>query len=283
MDTGENLEQPSGPQPPPLPGHHQTAVAEPRAGLWRWWIHLILIGGYILLPVLHRHRHHPTLTHSTRGLLSVSIIDLVIFTAIFAIAWVISRASREQMFLPWRPGWWVVPLGLFYSVAMRMAIIGAVLVFVLILFATKVVTPNGVNDFVHQHQPNFHAIVDTKAMRTNPAYYWLTITLISFINAGLREELWRAGTLAGLRALFPRLFGTFNGQVVAVAIIAVLFGTAHLYMGGMGAVAAGILGLMLGLIMIWHRSIWPAMFAHAFLDATTFAFLPYLAERFQQM
>ncbi len=33
------------------------------------------------------------------------------------------------------------------------------------------------------------------------SFFWLTLTLVSFVVAGVREEMWRAGTLAGLRAL----------------------------------------------------------------------------------
>ena len=35
-----------------------------------------------------------------------------------------------------------------------------------------------------------------------------------------------------------------------------------------------ILGVGLGAIMVYHQSIWPAVFAHGIFDATTFALLP---------
>lgn len=45
------------------------------------------------------------------------------------------------------------------------------------------------------------------------------------------------------------------------------------------AVGAGILGLLLGFIIVLHRSIWPAVIAHGLFDATTLAFLPWVLEK----
>jgi membrane protease YdiL (CAAX protease family) len=44
------------------------------------------------------------------------------------------------------------------------------------------------------------------------------------------------------------------------------------------AIGAGLLGLMLGLIIVLHKSIWPAVIAHGLFDATTFALLPWWIE-----
>jgi membrane protease YdiL (CAAX protease family) len=46
-------------------------------------------------------------------------------------------------------------------------------------------------------------------------------------------------------------------------------------MGILAVLFAGVLGLGLGLIMVFHRSIWPAVLAHGFFDATTMALLPW--------
>jgi membrane protease YdiL (CAAX protease family) len=120
-------------------------------------------------------------------------------------------------------------------------------------------------------------------MRSNPAYYWLTITLVSFVVAGVREEMWRAGTLAAMRALWPRAFGSTLGQCLAIGLIAVAFGAMHLRMGVLAAVGAGVLGLMLGIIIILHKSIWPAVIAHGVFDATTLALLPWSIEKARQL
>jgi membrane protease YdiL (CAAX protease family) len=40
-----------------------------------------------------------------------------------------------------------------------------------------------------------------------------------------------------------------------------------------------LLGFLIGIIMVMHRSIWPAVIAHGLFDATSFAILPFLADR----
>jgi membrane protease YdiL (CAAX protease family) len=113
-------------------------------------------------------------------------------------------------------------------------------------------------------------------VRNDPVYFLLLLTMISFVVAGLREELWRSAFLAGLRAITPRHFTSIRGQIAAVAIVAVVFGVGHLAMGPVAAFMAGLLGFGLGIIMVLHRSIWPAVIAHGFFDATTFLLLRWI-------
>ncbi|MEY2496195.1 MAG: hypothetical protein QOJ45_2687, partial [Verrucomicrobiota bacterium] len=47
----------------------------------------------------------------------------------------------------------------------------------------------------------------------------------------------------------------------------------------LAAIGAGVLGLMLGIIIILHKSIWPAVIAHGMFDATTLALLPWWIEK----
>ena len=181
--------------------------------------------------------------------------------------------------LIWRPGWWVGPLGVAYSIAIRLGLVVVAVVVIAMLAATQTVKPEQVQEYVNANRPDVESLVSVPALRDNPAYFWLTITLVSFIVAGLREEMWRSGTLAAMRVLWPRMFGSRPGQCVAVAIIAIAFGTMHIRMGILAAVAAGILGLFLGLIIVFHRSIWPAVIAHGLFDATSMAVLPWWIEK----
>jgi membrane protease YdiL (CAAX protease family) len=121
--------------------------------------------------------------------------------------------------------------------------------------------------------------VDVDALRHNRVYFWFAITFVSFVVAGLREELWRSAFLAGLGALWPQRFGSRAGQIGAVFISAVFFGAAHGAQGGLAMFMAGLLGVGLGLIMVFHRSIWPAVIAHGLFDATTFALLPWVLKQ----
>ena len=134
-----------------------------------------------------------------------------------------------------------------------------------------------------QNPPRIDRLIDVGALRTNRAYYWLSLTLVSFVTAGLREELWRAATLAGMRALWPGAFMSRTGESIAIVSIGVAFGGAHLPMGALAAVAAGLIGIFLGIVLIIHRSIWPAVIAHGLFDATTFALLPLIATKFPEL
>ncbi len=265
--------------PPPIP---TTTVREtPR---WRWLIHLLVIGSYPALGLFFRATsgrvsQAPALSGNVRGLLLVSALEIIVFAIFFAVACLISRASREQLMVRWRPGWWVVPLGIGYSIALRIGLIVIAVGVMAVVAATQTVTPEKVQEYVYANRPDVEALVSVPAMRSNPAYYWLTITLVSFVVAGIREEMWRAGTLAAMRALWPRAFGSTLGQCLAIALIAVAFGAMHLRMGVLAAVGAGVLGVMLGVIIILHKSIWPAVIAHGVFDATTLALLPWWIEK----
>jgi len=270
--------------PPPLPSDGVPPViqsaGEPRVARWRWWVHLILIGAYPLLVAagaLQREpTHGPVLSQTVGGLLLVSGLELLLFGTVFGLGWLASRASRDVLLLRWRPGWWVLPLGVGYSVAIRLGV-GLVLAIVSgVLVAGQVTTPEALEKFTLENRPDVESLVDVEQMRRDPLYLALTMTLVSFVVAGLREELWRAGFLAGLRVLFPRVFGSRRGEVLAVFLIAIIFGGAHAGMGVLAAAMAGVLGMFLGLIMVFHRSIWPAVLAHGFFDATTMALLPWL-------
>ena len=251
----------------------------------RWWIHLILVAAYILVVAVAgreqsaNQTHMPALSHTAGGLLLVCAIQLLIFGVVLGLALIASRASRDDLLLRWRRGFLPVPLGIAYSVAIRFAVGIVMMIGVVALMATHVVTAQSMNHFLAVNRPNLEAVVDISAMRQNPLYFWLTVTVVSFVVAGLREELWRSAFLAGLRNLWPQYFGSGAGQVRAVAVAAVLFGFAHLAMGWIAVLFAGLLGFGLGLIMVFHRSIWPAVIAHGMFDATSLALLPWVIEK----
>ena len=243
---------------------------------FRWVIHLALIGGYFLpLVVLTKPRTQPVLTHTPLGLIIVCGFDLILFGVVFGLALLASRATREQLFLYWRPGWWVVPLGVAYSVVIRVAV-ALVAVAISVVLLSTVFDQQQLQEFWRSGQPDLRSVVSVSTARSNPTYAWLLVTLVSFISAGLREELWRAGTLAGMRAVWPRVFGTNVGQFAAILLIAIAFGAGHMRMGVMAAIMAGLLGLFLGLILIIHRSVWPAVIAHGCFDAVSFALVAWL-------
>ncbi len=256
--------------------------APPTARRRRWWIHLLLMTGYLLavgaLGLGRQPSQAPALLHTAGGLLLVCGLELLVFGLVFALACYASQATRDDLRLRWRGTFQPVLLGVGYSVGLRLFLAGVVMVVAIILLGARLLTPESLQLFMSSHQPEVEKLVDLAALRNNRVYFWLTLTVVSFVVAGLREELWRSAFLAGLRALWPRHFSSPTGQLAAVFIAAVIFGSAHVAMGIMAACLAGVLGLGLGLglgaIMVGHRSVWPAVIAHGLFDATTFAMLP---------
>ena len=229
------------------------------------------------------HAHVPALSHTVHGLLIVCTIELLSFALVLGLAVVASRASRDDLLLRWRHGFWPVPLGVGYSVALRLAVGMIMMAAGVALIVTHVMIAQSFREFVVANRPDVEAVVDISAMRQNPLYFWLTLTVVSFVVAGLREELWRSAFLAGLRALWPQHFGSRAGQITAVAIAAIVFGFAHLGMGLLAVLLTGLVGFGLGLIMVVHRSIWPAVIAHGMFDATSLALLPWIAEKLPEI
>ncbi len=263
--------EPAAPTPPRAP-----------AGRARWSIHLALIAAYMLLPIvtgLSRQAAQGPILPNGRWLLLVSAVELAAFGVALGLAWLASRASRDDLLLRWRGGLWPVPLGVAYSVALRLLLLVVVATIVGALILTGQMTSESIGRLAVARAPQVGALVDVSAMRNDPVYYWLLLTLVSFVVAGLREELWRAAFVAGLRGLWPRWFGSLRGQIGAVTIAAVFFAAAHVRMGPSAVCFAGVLGLGLGLIMVLHRSIWPAVIAHGAFDATSLASIPWAMER----
>jgi membrane protease YdiL (CAAX protease family) len=258
-------------------------IAGPKPGSrWRWAVHLILITSYLLviafIGVGRGETHQPALSHTTSGLLRVCGVEALSFGVVLALACWVSRASFNELLLPWRGKFLPVLLGVGYSVALRVAVGIAAALVALVLVATRITSLDSLQNFAQKNRPAVENAVDVSALRDNPAYFWLTLTLVSFVVAGLREELWRSSFLAGMKGVWPRQFGSTLGQVGAVCICAVIFGLGHMSMGILAVCMAGLLGLGLGCIMVFHRSVWPAVLAHGFFDATSMALIPWALE-----
>ena len=256
-------------------------------GRWRWWLHVFIIAVFPLLALLSvlpdREASGPALTNSTRGLLIVCAWQLLLFALVFGLAWIFSRATRDELLLRWRGGIWAVPLAILYSFVLRFAVGFIVMLGSVVTMSLRGTTPEAMEKAVLNNRPQVEALVDIAALRDNPAYLWLTITLVSFILAGFREELWRSAFIAGLRALWPGRFGSRAGQILAVAVASLFFGIGHVRMGPLAVVMTALLGFGLGAIMVLHRSIWPAVLTHGMFNAATFAFLPWLLEKLPEL
>ena len=253
---------------------HATGVSR-----WRWWVHLAVLAAFPLIVgvtgLLRINRiRGPALPGTVPGLLIVCAFEAAFFGVLFGIAWIASRAGARQLMLKWRGGGMPFVWGLGYSVALRGGIAVVAMIGVTVWFA---ISGAHASDLA-RIQSHADRMVNPKAIVGNPAYLILLVTLVSFVVAGLREELWRAAMLAGIGTLFPRFFATLHGRVSAVLAVALIFGMGHTAQGFAGVVVTALLGAGLGGIMLRHRSIWEAVFAHGFFDASSFLLLYVIAK-----
>jgi len=271
--------------PPTLPAE---PLPPPRHARWRSWAALLVLAPYplllgIVLPWVFKQpwflqltgqESAPTgsiLPKTVSDLLVVGAENMVIFALFFLFACAFRGFNRNDLFARiscwWRPWAW----GLLHSVALRILVAVVVLTVMGILLAVGHLagqSPEALKEF----RPNVEKLVDPGALR-DPAYLLVATTLISFVVAGLREELWRAGVLRQLFDLLPDRGQTTRGKVTAVILAAVVFGLGHWPQGLAGVALTGTLGLGLGAILLYHRSLWVAVLAHGFFDATSFALL----------
>jgi membrane protease YdiL (CAAX protease family) len=261
---------------PPILEPPQMQEPSAKVARWRWGVHMALLTAFPvwigLYGLRHLHRGGAALPTSTSGLVSVAVSSLIEFALLFGIACLFSRARPDQLLLRWRGRFAPIAWGFLASIALRILVAIAGIIVVLFLMAAGVITRESFTG-----RQGIAAAVDMDAISNNPVYLAVMLTFVSFVVAGLREELWRAGMLAGLTALFPAGMGRRWGQCLGVSAVAIVFGFAHFYMGWFGFLSATFIGFWLGALMVWRQSIWEATLAHGFFDAATFALLPLLS------
>lgn len=284
------------PLPPPLParafsGPNSDATSRSfTLGSGAWWkilVGFVLLAAYPLtLPFLAHAleflgvRGDPGATllpDDVRGLLLTGGENLLVFGFWFVLAWSISRLPISRLHLRINDPAQTIGLGFAWSIGLR---IGLVCILVLVLLCIWVGTGfKPLDDNLLQGvRPKVENLLSPEALR-NPWYLITNLTLISFVLAGFREELWRAGMITTFLALLPSSWQNRRGQTLAVVLSAAIFGLAHLPQGWGGVVLTGLLGLGLGSAFIAHRSIWIAVLAHGFFDASTFVAL-WLLDRY---
>ncbi len=249
----------------------------PRVAPWRNAIMLALLLG--VPPVFGYLGSRKTLDgsgavvlpDSVSGLLQVSAVNLGLMLVIGVVVYGIGRPSLTELMSRARMGWRAWGLGLGYSVLFRFllgfAMLGVLLakVVVLGLQGRPIEALDGL-------RPEIEHMLDPASLR-DPLYLFLSTTLISFVVAGWREELWRAAVFAAMSRMSHRGLDTWTLRVGASMTAAVVFGLGHLTQGWSGVFLTGALGFGLGLVMLWHRSLWVAVLTHGFFNATSFLLL----------
>lgn len=256
------------PAPPPLD--------PPPARLWRRAGMLAVLLGMVILPLALPWMlrlstvdspGETALPGTVGGLLAVVGENLVASGVLLGLAFVVGRPRRSELWMRRESSWVAAAFGAGWSIALRallMVIVGIVVGVVMLRSGGK-----GADAVLEHLKPKVENLLPFAALR-DPLYVALLATVVSFILAALREELWRAGMLAALCSLLPRQWSTRQRQWTALGLTSVAFGAAHVTLGAAGMVEAGILGVGLGAIMLAHRSFWTAFWAHGFFDATTF-------------
>jgi len=88
----------------------------------------------------------------------------------------------------------------------------------------------------------------------------VTLWMVMSVTAGICEE-------ALFRGYLQRQFMALtNSAALGIVISAAAFGAAHSYQGWMQALSIGMLGVMLGALAYWRKSVRPGMISHAAQD-----------------
>lgn len=264
---------------PPILGTEpvQPPSTDPVVAPWRTLLMGVLMGAYpvvVGLVGLRLRTDAPgesALPSSVTGLLWVSAENFGLFALLFAVIAVIGRPSRRELYADRLPGPKSWMLGMGYSVALRVGI--GVLALAAMMVAAVVFSAQGRPlDSLAEARPKVENLLDPTALK-DPVYFLLSVSLLSFGVAGLREELWRAVVFAALLRWKPEWKVSIPGRLLVIGIAAVVFGLGHLPQGWGGVVLTGILGAGLGSILLFHRSLWIAVLAHGFFDATSFVLI----------
>jgi membrane protease YdiL (CAAX protease family) len=240
----------------------------------RWLYHLLLVGGYVFCTgvsglLYDKQVTHTGHSHPIAGMLYGSALELIVFGVIMGLAFYLSRATPDDLLLRWRGRFGPVWMGACYSIGMRLFVSFFLKFLFIVLVASGAMYSYQFLDISAAQNSGLSHIVSRGSLQSSPMYFWLSLVFTSFVMAGLREELWRAAFLCGLKALWPEKFSSRVGQVAAVTVTAVIFGFGHTTQSPLAVLHAGLMGFGFGLIMIYHRSIWPAVIAHGLFDATS--------------
>lgn len=245
----------------------------------RWILFLGLMVAYILAAAWRGSApkpDEPALASSAGGLLADTAIALLIFAVPFGIGLLLTRPGRDDLFCESKTGWLLsVLLGGIWSIILRAAIFVPALAVALVFMYRN--PKAGITEFA-ANRPKIENLLDPTAL-ADPVYAIVCMTWLSFVVAGLREELWRAAVIRGVCALAPSNPDSRRMEWVGVGVSSLLFGFAHLTQGWLGVMLTGLLGIGLGMIQVLRRSLPEAVLAHGFFDASTFFFIFLLQQK----
>lgn len=263
-------------------------ISGPPVAPWRTWLALLLLGTYplligIVLPELARRwgklpvEPEAILPKDIPGLLWMSAENLLLFGVLFGVAWLLVRPTVDDLHARWPRGWKPWAWSVAHSVGLRLLAAGATLGSIAVLYVFYRVSGQDPQS-LENLRPKIENLITPEVLR-DPLYLLVVMTLVSFVVAGLREELWRMACLRFGATLLPAKWRNWKGEACVVVLLALVFGLGHWPQGPAGVLLTTTIGLGLGAILVFHRSLWIAVLAHGFFDATSFLFLR-LADHF---
>lgn len=254
-----------------------SGVSKQKRGSWIIFLALMVV--YILAAAWRgasTSNVAPALSSSIPSLLVDTSLALLTFSIPFGIGLFLTKPTKRDFFIESTSNWFInFALGMAWSVVLRLAIL------VPAAFVAGVVISLNPKDGMRQFaasRPKIENLLDPGAL-ADPAYAIICITWLSFVVAGLREELWRAAVIRGVSSLGPNGNPTREMEWVGVFSSSILFGFAHATQGWLGVLLTGFLGLGLGMIQILRRSLPEAVLAHGFFDASTFLLIFLLQQK----
>lgn len=260
--------------PPVLPGAAGGAgEPDPACGAprWGWLVMLALMLAYIVAMTALAGRHAgggPAMSGEVGALVRESAASLGLFAGLFGVGLACVWRGRRELWGRRPHTLWTWAWGTLWFVVLRVAAALPVLAVAVVL---QLQHGPAALEKVKALRPKIESLMPPESLG-DPLYALACMTWISFVVAGLREELWRAAFLRGFRALLPG--GGGHGWTWAgVGVSSVLFGLAHLPQGWMGVALTTVLGLGLGAVQVARRSTWEAVVAHGLVDASTFFLL----------
>jgi len=105
-----------------------------------------------------------------------------------------------------------------------------------------------------------------------PLYVMIPVVMI----AGVYEDIVFRGFFLGRLRILMATGKSWVGDALSVVISSVIFGLGHLYQGWFGVMKTTVAGMCLAILVLLTKSVWPAMIAHAGIDAATIVMLHFL-------
>lgn len=264
---------PDGQPPLAEPGDpaEPTPSTERPVAAWRRWVMLLVLLGYVAAVGWKSAEAEPSadpvLPSTTGQLLQVAGLELCLFGLLFGFVWLVGRPTRTELFLIRWDGLKTMGWSVLWSIAVRLLAMPAVSVYIGLLTVYRHYT-GGDAVQLSEVRPKFEQLLPPEAL-SDPWYLLVAATILSFGLGGLREELWRAGVLAAFISLLPATWRNRWGYGAGIVLASIVFGGAHITQGMAGVVMTGVVGLGLGVLMVWRRSYWEPALAHGLFDATS--------------